>query len=140
MCSLSLRDRERRTRVAQRLKVLSADFVTSAAAEGRADGIPRDGLAQVAFVGRSNVGKSTLINALARRKIARTSAAPGKTSGWPTSSASSKAGPAARDDGPSTSSICPAMANRPRRARLGGGTGGGRGFVFSLFSPPDRHP
>ena len=43
------------------------------------DGIPRDGLAQVAFAGRSNVGKSSLINALCRTKIARTSAAPGKT-------------------------------------------------------------
>ena len=31
------------------------------------------------MTGRSNVGKSTLINALARRPIARTSAAPGKT-------------------------------------------------------------
>jgi len=40
---------------------------------------PRDGLAEIALVGRSNVGKSSLINALARRKIARTSAAPGKT-------------------------------------------------------------
>jgi GTP-binding protein len=30
-------------------------------------------------VGRSNVGKSSLINALVKRKIARTSAAPGKT-------------------------------------------------------------
>jgi GTP-binding protein len=61
------------------LKLLSADFVTSAAAGGRADGIPHDGLAQVALAGRSNVGKSTLINALCRTKIARTSAAPGKT-------------------------------------------------------------
>jgi GTP-binding protein len=33
----------------------------------------------VAFAGRSNVGKSTLLNALARRTLARTSAAPGKT-------------------------------------------------------------
>jgi GTP-binding protein len=33
----------------------------------------------VAFAGRSNVGKSSLINALSRAKIARTSAAPGKT-------------------------------------------------------------
>jgi GTP-binding protein len=61
------------------LKVLSADFVTSAAAGGRTDGIPADGLAQVALAGRSNVGKSTLLNALARQKLARTSAAPGKT-------------------------------------------------------------
>ena len=34
---------------------------------------------EVALVGRSNVGKSSLINALARQRIARTSAAPGKT-------------------------------------------------------------
>jgi GTP-binding protein len=58
------------------VKILNADFVTSAA---RADDIPRDDLARVAFVGRSNVGKSSLINALARARIARTSAAPGKT-------------------------------------------------------------
>jgi GTP-binding protein len=58
------------------LKILSADFVTSAV---RADDIPADGLAQIAVAGRSNVGKSTLLNALVRRKLARTSAAPGKT-------------------------------------------------------------
>jgi GTP-binding protein len=61
------------------VKVISADFVTSAAAGGDATGVPRDGVAQVAFAGRSNVGKSTLLNALVRRKLARTSAAPGKT-------------------------------------------------------------
>jgi GTP-binding protein len=61
------------------LKVLSAEFVTSAAAGGRAQDIPADGVAQIAFAGRSNVGKSTLLNALARRTLARTSAAPGKT-------------------------------------------------------------
>ena len=33
----------------------------------------------MALVGRSNVGKSSLINALVRRDVARTSAAPGKT-------------------------------------------------------------
>ncbi len=61
------------------MKLLSAEFVTSAAAGGRTDGIPADGIAQVALAGRSNVGKSTLLNALVRRKVARTSAAPGKT-------------------------------------------------------------
>jgi GTP-binding protein len=53
-----------------------AEFVTSAAG---ADGFPRDRLAEVAMVGRSNVGKSSLINALVRQPLARTSAAPGKT-------------------------------------------------------------
>jgi len=55
---------------------ISAEFITSAA---RAADLPRDGLPQIAFVGRSNVGKSMLINALVRQKLARTSAAPGKT-------------------------------------------------------------
>ncbi|HVL66875.1 MAG TPA: ribosome biogenesis GTP-binding protein YihA/YsxC [Vicinamibacterales bacterium] len=61
------------------MKVLAVEFVTSAAAGGTSTGIPRDGLPQVAMAGRSNVGKSTLINALLRRQVARTSAAPGKT-------------------------------------------------------------
>ena len=55
---------------------IAAEFVTSAAG---ADGFPRDDVPEVALVGRSNVGKSTLINALARKAVARTSAAPGKT-------------------------------------------------------------
>ena len=55
---------------------ISAEFVTSAASAGD---FPRDRLAEVALVGRSNVGKSSLINALVKRKVARTSAAPGKT-------------------------------------------------------------
>ena len=42
--------------------------------------IPSDPIAQVAFSGRSNVGKSSLINALLGRKsLARVSSAPGKT-------------------------------------------------------------
>ena len=44
-----------------------------------ARGIPRDGVPHVAFVGRSNVGKSSLLNALAKRDLARTSGAAGKT-------------------------------------------------------------
>jgi GTP-binding protein len=53
-----------------------AEFVTSAAG---ADDFPRDQLPEVALVGRSNVGKSSLINALVRQPLARTSATPGKT-------------------------------------------------------------
>jgi GTP-binding protein len=55
---------------------IEASFVRSAASAGD---LPQDGLAEVALVGRSNVGKSSLINALVRRTLARTSAAPGKT-------------------------------------------------------------
>lgn len=55
---------------------IAAEFVTSAAG---AEGFPRDRLPEVAMVGRSNVGKSTLINALLRQPLARTSAAAGKT-------------------------------------------------------------
>ena len=55
---------------------IAAEFVTSAAGAGD---FPRERLPEVALVGRSNVGKSSLINALVRRPLARTSAAPGKT-------------------------------------------------------------
>ena len=55
---------------------LSVELVISAA--GSKD-FPLTSLPEVAMVGRSNVGKSSLINALLKQKIARTSAAPGKT-------------------------------------------------------------
>jgi GTP-binding protein len=55
---------------------IRASFVTSAVGP---EGCPTDGLPELALVGRSNVGKSTLVNALGRSKLARTSAAPGKT-------------------------------------------------------------
>ena len=42
--------------------------------------LPKNALPEVAFAGKSNVGKSSLINALMNRKsLARTSASPGKT-------------------------------------------------------------
>ena len=54
-----------------------AEFILSAAA---AKGFLRDGLPQVAFAGRSNVGKSSVINRLLNRKnFARVGASPGKT-------------------------------------------------------------
>lgn len=40
---------------------------------------PRDRLPEVAFLGRSNVGKSSVINSLLGSKLARTSATPGRT-------------------------------------------------------------
>lgn len=55
---------------------IEAEFVTSVV---DASAIPGRQLPEVALVGRSNVGKSSLINALVRQRLARTSAAPGKT-------------------------------------------------------------
>ena len=40
---------------------------------------PRPGLPEIAFLGRSNVGKSSVINALVGAKMARTSSTPGRT-------------------------------------------------------------
>ncbi len=55
----------------------NAEFVISAASISQC---PRDGLPQVAFAGKSNVGKSSVINRLLRRKnFARVGEAPGKT-------------------------------------------------------------
>lgn len=59
------------------MRIRSAAFIKSAS--GRA-GWPRADLPEIAFAGRSNVGKSSLINFLANRKsLAKTSATPGKT-------------------------------------------------------------
>lgn len=44
------------------------------------DGLPQDEVAEIAFAGRSNVGKSSLINAITgRASLARTSGTPGRT-------------------------------------------------------------
>lgn len=59
------------------LNLQRAEFVRSAA---KSADFPRDGLPQVVFVGRSNVGKSSVINKiLLRKNLARVGAAPGKT-------------------------------------------------------------
>jgi GTP-binding protein len=58
-------------------KILSAEFKVSVHALSQC---PADGLPEVAFLGRSNVGKSSLINALlGRKKLVRTSSRPGCT-------------------------------------------------------------
>ncbi len=61
------------------MKILSAELVTSASTGGPRAGVVRDDVPQFAFCGRSNVGKSSLLNALMHQKLARTSAAAGKT-------------------------------------------------------------
>ncbi len=57
--------------------IKSAEFVKSSA---RADQCPPPDFPEYAFIGRSNVGKSSVINMLAgNRKLAKTSSTPGKT-------------------------------------------------------------
>lgn len=59
------------------MDITSAEFVVS---NSRADMCPQTHLPEYAFIGRSNVGKSSLINMLTERKgLAITSATPGKT-------------------------------------------------------------
>jgi GTP-binding protein len=59
------------------LKILSARIVATAAGP---EGFPTEGVPEVAFLGRSNVGKSSLLNRMmARKQLARTSRTPGKT-------------------------------------------------------------
>jgi len=58
------------------MKITSAEFIRSVTTP---QALPKDGLPEIAFVGRSNVGKSSLLNLLMQRKLAHTSATPGKT-------------------------------------------------------------
>ena len=59
------------------MKIVSTEFVIGAV---RHEQLPDDGLPEVALAGRSNVGKSSLINRMIERKnLARTSSQPGKT-------------------------------------------------------------
>jgi GTP-binding protein len=59
------------------MKIHTAEFVKSAA---NSDQYPPPELSEIAFAGKSNVGKSTLINSLLNRKgLVKTSSTPGKT-------------------------------------------------------------
>jgi len=58
-------------------RITNSDFVISAV---KKDQYPVTGLPEIAFVGRSNVGKSSIINSLTnRKKLAKVSQTPGKT-------------------------------------------------------------
>jgi GTP-binding protein len=59
------------------MKIQGAEFIKSCAT---LDDCPPNGLPEIALVGRSNVGKSSLLNCLLQRKgLAKTSRTPGKT-------------------------------------------------------------
>lgn len=59
------------------MEIKQAEFIISAV---KKEQYPKDQLPEIAFVGRSNVGKSSIINALTnRRKLVKVSGTPGKT-------------------------------------------------------------
>ena len=59
------------------MKIKSSEFIISAV---KREQYPDDNLPEIAFVGRSNVGKSSIINSLTnRRGLAKVSQTPGKT-------------------------------------------------------------
>jgi GTP-binding protein len=59
------------------MRIKQSEFITSAV---KKDQYPTDNRVEVAFVGRSNVGKSSIINSLTnRKKLAKVSQTPGKT-------------------------------------------------------------
>ncbi|MDT8719132.1 YihA family ribosome biogenesis GTP-binding protein [Clostridium sp. 19966] len=59
------------------MEIKQSEFITSAVVKGQ---YPKDELPEIAFVGRSNVGKSSIINAFTnRRHLAKVGNTPGKT-------------------------------------------------------------
>lgn len=59
------------------MRILEAKYIKGASSVRQLD--LRDDIPEVSFIGRSNVGKSSLINALATQRVARTSSRPGAT-------------------------------------------------------------
>ena len=61
----------------EKITVVKSDYIISAVGKKQ---YPEESLPEIVFIGRSNVGKSSLINSLTRRKnLARISQTPGKT-------------------------------------------------------------
>lgn len=58
------------------MHIISTKFIKGLVGDDR---ILADGIPQIAFVGRSNVGKSSLINSITNSKASRTSSFPGRT-------------------------------------------------------------
>ncbi|NTU96383.1 MAG: YihA family ribosome biogenesis GTP-binding protein [Chlorobiaceae bacterium] len=59
------------------MNIISADFLISASS---LSGLPEESMPEIVFAGRSNVGKSSLLNSLTLKKgLAKTSSTPGKT-------------------------------------------------------------
>jgi GTP-binding protein len=62
------------------VRVIAAEFLTSATEKSAGAGWPAEGPPEIAFAGRSNVGKSTLLQALMQRRgLVRISSTPGRT-------------------------------------------------------------
>lgn len=59
------------------MKITSAEFIKSVV--GTEEVLENPEIPQVTFIGRSNVGKSSTINALLKQKLARVSSTPGRT-------------------------------------------------------------